>query len=94
MRLGALRVRIDHREEDGTFQRQWYFDAAADDDEIEVRGPELDNVGMGTYRAVWVPLDGIDPDAVLPAAVVRIVLANGGVWPDGVIAIDERSTAH
>ena len=39
VRLGC-RVRIDHREDDGSLQRQWYFDATVDTDDIEVVGPE------------------------------------------------------
>jgi 8-oxo-dGTP pyrophosphatase MutT (NUDIX family) len=31
--LGALRVSINHREEDGSFQQQWYFDATLDSDD-------------------------------------------------------------
>jgi 8-oxo-dGTP diphosphatase len=90
VRLGDLRVRIDHREDDGSFQRQWYFDASVESDGIAMRGPELETVGRGTYRTVWVALDRIDPATVLPSAVARLVVANGGVWPDDVVEIDER----
>jgi ADP-ribose pyrophosphatase YjhB (NUDIX family) len=87
--LGQLRIRIDHRENDGSIQRQWYFDAAVDDHDIRVSGPELTS-GRGSYKAVWVPLGELDADRVLPSAVVRWVLEIEGRWPDEVVIIDER----
>jgi 8-oxo-dGTP pyrophosphatase MutT (NUDIX family) len=90
--LGSLRVSINHREEDGTFQQQWYFDATVDTDAIVVAGPELDNhPSKGTYEAVWLPLAELAGVRVLPRAVADLVAANGGVWPDDVIAIDEAA---
>lgn len=85
--LGQLRIRIDHLESDRTVQRQWYFDAEVDSENIRIaHGTET---GIGTFEAVWLPLHAIDPSAVLPAAVVRLVRAHGGKWPDGVVEIDE-----
>jgi 8-oxo-dGTP pyrophosphatase MutT (NUDIX family) len=89
--LGRLRVSINHREEDGTFQQQWYFDATVDRDDIVVAGPELDNhPSKGTYEAVWVPLDELAGKRILPQAVADLVAANGGVWDDDLVEIDER----
>lgn len=88
--VGQLRVRIDHREEDGSVQRQWYFDAAVADDAIRVVGPELIS-GRGSYEAVWVPIAELEPDRVLPSAVVRWILDTGGEWPDEPVIIDERN---
>jgi 8-oxo-dGTP pyrophosphatase MutT (NUDIX family) len=97
--LGSLRVSINHREEDGTFQQQWYYDAFVDRDDIVVAGPELDNhPSKGTYEAVWVPLDELVGKRILPQAVADLAAANGGVWPDALIEIDESkpriTTAH
>ncbi|MEY2470911.1 MAG: 8-oxo-dGTP diphosphatase [Actinomycetota bacterium] len=90
--LGELRVSINHREEDGTFQQQWYFDASVDSDDIVVAGPELLNpASKGTYEAVWVPLDELAGKRVLPQAVADLVAANGGVWGHGLIEIDEAA---
>ena len=90
--LGALRVSINHREENGTFQQQWYFDATVDRDDIVVAGPELEGPAWkGTYKAVWVPLGELAGIRVLPRAVADLVAANGGVWADEVIAIDEAA---
>jgi 8-oxo-dGTP diphosphatase len=88
--LGSLRVSILHREEDGTFQQQWYFDASVDRDDIVVAGPELHNhPSKGTYAAVWVPLAELAGKRVLPQAVADLVVANAGAWPDELIEIDE-----
>ena len=90
--LGSLRVAINHREENGTFQQQWYFDASVDRDDIVVAGPELHNhPSKGTYAAVWVPLAELSGKRVLPQAVADLVLANGGAWPEDVIEIDESA---
>jgi 8-oxo-dGTP pyrophosphatase MutT (NUDIX family) len=86
--LGRLRVRIDHREIDGSIQRQWYFDASVDNDDIRVVGPELTS-NRGTYEAVWVPLSEIDADRALPSAVVRWVQEINAEWPDAILVIDE-----
>jgi 8-oxo-dGTP diphosphatase len=88
--LGALRVSINHHEEDGSFQQQWYFDATLDSDDIKLTGPELDNhPSKGTYEAVWVALDELRDLDVLPKAVADLVVANNGVWGDALIEIDE-----
>jgi 8-oxo-dGTP pyrophosphatase MutT (NUDIX family) len=93
VQLGALRVSINHREEDGTFQQQWYFDATVDTDDISVVGPELDNhPSKGTYEAVWLPLGELAAVRVLPRAVADLAAANGGVWPDELIEIDESQS--
>jgi 8-oxo-dGTP pyrophosphatase MutT (NUDIX family) len=92
VRLGSLRVPINHREEDGTFQQQWYFDATVDTDAIVVAGPELDNhPSKGTYEAVWVALGDLAGKRVLPQAVADLVAANGGLWDDVLIEIDESN---
>lgn len=87
--LGRLRIRIDHREGDGSVQRQWYFDASVDNDEIQVVGPELAS-NRGSYKAVWMPLQEIDADLTLPSAVVRWAQEIDGEWPDEVTMIEER----
>jgi ADP-ribose pyrophosphatase YjhB (NUDIX family) len=87
--LGALRVRIDHRGMDGSIQRQWYFEATAQSDDIRVVGPEIESPQRGTYRAVWIELDDLDVEAVHPVAVARLVQQHGE-WPRHVIEIDER----
>jgi len=86
--LGQLRIRIDHRENDGSIQRQWYFDAVVSDPDIHMSGPELTS-GKGSYTAVWVPLAEVDADRVFPSAVVRWVIDIGGAWPNEVVIIDE-----
>jgi len=87
--VGDLRVRIDHRKEDGSIQRQWYFDAEVRDDDIRVAGPEKNNSHRGQYRAVWMGIDEIDVGAVHPSAVARLVTQNLGVWPSAVVEISE-----
>src|SRR5580692_11613609 len=42
VRVGALRVRVEHQQEDGSIQRQWYFEATVTTDDIHVIGPERD----------------------------------------------------
>ena len=91
VRLGSLRVRIDHREDDGSLQRQWYFDATVDTDDIEVVGPERQHgPDRGTYAAVWLDLDVLATSDVLPSAVADLVASNRGRWPPAVIEIDGR----
>ena len=90
IKLGRLRVTINHREEDGTYQLQHYFDATVDTDAIVVTGPELDNhPSKGTYEAVWLPLEEVPNVRVLPGAVAESARQTSGVWPDEVIEIDE-----
>jgi 8-oxo-dGTP pyrophosphatase MutT (NUDIX family) len=88
--LGALRICIDHREEDGSIQRQWYFDASVLADDIRVVGPETKSAIKGTYRAIWIRLDELNVGAIHPSAVALLVAQNNGVWPDALINIDER----
>lgn len=87
--LGALRIRIDHREEDGSIQRQWYFDASVHADDIRVVGPEMTNPHGGTFRAVWIELDELEVRAVHPSAVAKLIAPYQGVWPTLLIEIDE-----
>lgn len=87
--LGLLRVCIDHREEDGSTQRQWYFDAEVRDDAIRVVGPEKNNSNRGMYRAVWMGIDEIDVGAVHPSAVAKLVVENRGNWPSEIVEISE-----
>jgi 8-oxo-dGTP pyrophosphatase MutT (NUDIX family) len=90
--LGSLRVSVNHHEEDGSFQQQWYFDASVDRDDIVVAGPELHNhPSKGTYGAVWVALDDLVGKRILPQVVADLVAANGGAWGDDVIEIDEAA---
>jgi 8-oxo-dGTP pyrophosphatase MutT (NUDIX family) len=87
--LGALRVRIDHRAENASIQRQWYFEATVQSDDTHVVGPEVDNQQRGTYRAVWVGLDDLDVEATYPLAVARLLAQQNGEWPSHVVEIDE-----
>ena len=90
--LGPLRVAINHREEDGTFQQQWYYEAELDSDAITITGPELHNhPRKGTYEAVWVALDDVLARDVLPRRVAEVAVAGGGAWADAVIEIDEAA---
>jgi 8-oxo-dGTP pyrophosphatase MutT (NUDIX family) len=87
--LGALRVRIDHREDDGSIQRQWYFEATMQRVDIHVVGPEIESPERGSYRAVWIGLDDLDVEATHPSAVARLIVQQHGDWPPHVIEIDE-----
>lgn len=87
--LGALRVCIDHREEDGSIQRQWYFDATVRADVIRVVGPEKKSRNRGTYTAVWIGLDELDVGSIHPSDVAQLVIQYRGVWPATLIEIDE-----
>jgi 8-oxo-dGTP diphosphatase len=88
--LGALRVCIDHREEDGSIQRQWYFEATVGTDDVRVVGPENIIVNRGTHCAVWIRLDELDTGAIHPTAVAHFIARNHGEWPNSVINIDEQ----
>jgi len=87
--LGELRVCIDHRQDDGSIQRQWYFDGAVSTDDIRVAGPEMQVSEKGTYRAVWIGLDAIDAVATYPSAVAQLVIQNRGVWNSTLVQIVE-----
>jgi 8-oxo-dGTP diphosphatase len=90
--LGQPRVLIDYREHDGSYQRQWYFDATVATDDITIIGPETRlEPDRGTFKAVWVDLDHLDTEAVLPSAVAAVVVRNRGEWSDGLVHIDERA---
>jgi hypothetical protein len=84
---------LDHREEDGCIQRHWYFEATVGSDRIEVSGPEIAySPELGSFKAVWLDLTSLDPDAVIPKCVARLAIANRGRWPDTVMEIDERES--
>ena len=87
--LGTLRVCIDHREEDGSIQRQWYFDATVRADDIRVIGPEKKSPHRGTYSAVWIGLDELDVGAIHPSAVAQLAVQYHGEWPATLIEINE-----
>lgn len=87
--LGILRVRIDHRQRDGSTQRQWYFDAALSSDDIQVVGPETKSEHTGSYKAVWIELDELDTGAVHPSAVVELLARYRGEWPASLVEIDD-----
>ena len=87
--LGVLRVCIDHREEDGSIQRQWYFDAVLGADDIRVVGPETKSANVGTYKAVWIGLDQLDLGAIHPSAVAELLDRYRGAWPATLVEIDE-----
>jgi ADP-ribose pyrophosphatase YjhB (NUDIX family) len=87
--LGALRVCIDHREKDGSVQRQWYYDAVVRSEQIRIIGPEVDRANSGNYRAVWIDLDKLELGATHPSAIAQLISRNRGLWPDELITIDE-----
>jgi len=88
--LGTLRIRIDHRGEDGSIQRHWYFDASVPVDEIQFVGPEAVSAKRGTYSAVWLGLPELNVGATHPSAVALLIAQTHGVWPDSLINIDEK----
>jgi 8-oxo-dGTP pyrophosphatase MutT (NUDIX family) len=93
VRLGPLRIRLDHREEDGSFQRHWYFEAKVESDGIEMTGPELTySPEKGSFKAVWLELTSLDAEAVIPRCVARLAIAHRGRWPDSLIVIDEHDS--
>jgi 8-oxo-dGTP pyrophosphatase MutT (NUDIX family) len=87
--LGVLRVRVDHRDEEGSLQRQWYFEATVNSDDIQVVGPEIESSRRGTHRAVWIGLNELDVEATYPLAVARLIAQQPVEWPSYVIEIDE-----
>jgi ADP-ribose pyrophosphatase YjhB (NUDIX family) len=90
IRLGPLRVVLDHREADDSMQRQWYFEAYVDDEGIRMAGPETDYpTARGTYTAVWVELDQLEVDRVIPSAVGQLLVENKGVWTGSAVQIGE-----
>lgn len=90
IRLGPLRVTIDHREADGSVQRQWYFEAYVESEVIRMTGPETEySSSRGTYTAVWMNLDQLEVDRAIPRAVAQLLVANRGVWPQTVAEIRE-----
>jgi hypothetical protein len=82
-------VRIDHREDDGSIQRQWYFEATMQRDDIHVVGPEIESPERGSYRAVWIGLNDAGVEVAHPSAVARLIVQQRGDWPPHVIEIDE-----
>jgi ADP-ribose pyrophosphatase YjhB (NUDIX family) len=91
VRLGPLRIRVDHREEDGSIQRHWYFEADLDSDCIEMTGPEITYApGKGSFKAVWLALASLNANSVIPRCVGCLAIAHGGRWPDAPILIDEH----
>jgi 8-oxo-dGTP diphosphatase len=87
--LGALRAVIIHRERDGSFQRQSYFEAAVATAAIGIDGPELDG-GRGSYRAVWMRLCDVDPECTMPSAVAQWLKGTAVHWAEDIVFIDER----
>jgi hypothetical protein len=91
VRLGPLRIRVEHPEDDGSIQRHWYFEADVESDAIEVTGPELAySLEHGSFKAVWVDLVDLHPQSVIPQYVARLTIAHRGRWPDRLIEVDER----
>jgi 8-oxo-dGTP pyrophosphatase MutT (NUDIX family) len=91
--LGPLRIRVDHREEDGSIQRHWYFEAKVESNSIEMTGPEITySAEKGSFKAVWLDLTSLDADAVIPRCVTRLAVAHRGRWPDALIVIDEHQS--
>jgi 8-oxo-dGTP diphosphatase len=86
--VGSLRVRFDHRQEDGSIQRQWYFEATVKSESIHVVGPEAHHPEMSSYDAVWIGLNDLDTRVVYPA-VAHLVVEYQAEWPDDVIEVVE-----
>jgi 8-oxo-dGTP diphosphatase len=91
VRLGALRAIVHGRDESGRRMRHWCFDAAAESDNIMVvGGPEADGPPeRGTYKAVWLSLDRLEPKRMWPSALAELLAAGGGKWPAGITQIIE-----
>jgi 8-oxo-dGTP pyrophosphatase MutT (NUDIX family) len=87
--VGALRVRIDHREEDGSIQRQWYFEATVKTDDIHVAGPEANCPERGSFKAVWIEPNDLEARVIFPSTVAHLVSKYRDDWPTAVIEIDE-----
>jgi 8-oxo-dGTP diphosphatase len=85
--LGSLRVLVHVEQRDGSWQRHWCFDASTEADDIAVvGGPEIGGPPEhGTYRAVWLDLDSIGSRDFWPSPPVRMVAANLGRWPAGMV---------
>ena len=85
--LGQLRLLVHVRQQDGSWQRHWCFDASTDSDEIAVvAGPEIDGPPEdGTYQAVWMRLAEIAGREVWPSPPARMLAAYNGAWPAGVL---------
>ncbi len=90
--LGPLRATIEHLEADGSTQRQHYFAATIDDEQIRMTGPETSApVERGTYTAVWVEIADLDVERVLPRSVARLIQRHTTEpWPEVPCDIDER----
>jgi 8-oxo-dGTP diphosphatase len=91
VRLGTLRAIVHGRDASGRRTRHWCFDAAADSDDIMVAGgPEASGPPeWGTYKAVWLSLDRLEPQRMWPPALAELVAAGGGKWPAGITQIIE-----
>ncbi len=90
VRIGPLRIVIDHRSEVGWKQRQYYFEGASPTAEIQVVGPELAHgAERGSYTAVWLPLEELLTREVLPRAFAASVLTHYPNWPAVPLAISE-----
>jgi 8-oxo-dGTP diphosphatase len=91
IRLGELRAIVHGRDGSGHRMRHWCFDATANSGNIMVTGgPEADGPPeLGTYKAVWLPLDRLEPMRMWPPALAELVAAGGGTWPAGITQIVE-----
>jgi 8-oxo-dGTP diphosphatase len=91
VRLGELRAIVHGRDGSGHRMRHWCFEGASDFDDIMVTsGPEADGrPEMGTYKAVWLPLDRLEPSRMWPPALAELVVAGGGKWPAGITQVVE-----
>jgi len=89
IRLGPLRAIIHCRLADGSMQRHWSFEADADTDDIVIAaGPEAAGPPeRGTYRAIWLDLDQLEPARIWPPALASLLAANKGNWPDAVTEV-------
>lgn len=88
--LGPLRIRLDHATR-GVIQRQWYFEARVDTDEITVTGPELaHSPDRGTYTATWLRIDELADHQVHPTVVAELVREHHTAWPAAVVEVIEH----
>ena len=77
--------------------QQFYFLARAEEgvfgsgDEEEYTNPRPDDLDVGTYRPLWMPVSELTTQPVLPQEIARIVMkAHLDGWPEKPVVIFEE----